>query len=123
MSAIKERGKNGKGFPCFSLHVPAEHIVPGLEVNFHTSEKGLHIGGEVIPWFKLLEGQVQPGDPENGRPEVWRVGECWSSARPHESVLCLAIGVASITRHENHDSFIRWITPYQINQLTPRRRS
>lgn len=114
---IKEHELNGDGFPNWTLHVPEEHIGPGLEINFHTSAEGLHIADRLIPWGALLVGLGKTFD-KDGLPQVYRVGEFWSSSNPNKAILSLAVGAGEITSHEKHRSFIRWVTPYEVVTVT-----
>jgi hypothetical protein len=46
------------------------------------------------------------------QPEhVWRVGLCASSSRPHDQIPCLARSEREIAIMEQHESFIRWLSP------------
>lgn len=46
------------------------------------------------------------------QPEpVWRVALCASSSRPHDQIPCLARSEREIKTMEQHESFIRWLSP------------
>ena len=46
-------GVNGYGEQHWTLHVPAEHCAPGLEVGVVATAKGLVVGDGVISWADI----------------------------------------------------------------------
>lgn len=54
---IKQAGVNGYNETHWTLHVPDEHCQPGLEVGIICVEKGIRIGGDLIPWGQIDEAR------------------------------------------------------------------
>ena len=50
---LRKDGLNGAKETTYTLFVPEEHCVKGLEVNVRTSVEGMVIGGELIGWDEI----------------------------------------------------------------------
>ncbi len=50
---LEKCGTNGYGWQFWKLNVPEEHAPGGLEIDIHTEESGLRVGGGLIHWDEI----------------------------------------------------------------------
>ena len=80
---LKHTGSNTEGWQFWTLYVPPDRIVPGLEIGVVIRPEGIEIGGEILPWSEIDADRA--GFSESFHPKPFLSRQLDMSPSPNET--------------------------------------